>query len=232
VIRREANRTSLALAIRRENAMKSTTLAPLTLVALFVAIPQLTAQAGQWGNPEGQFQLSSSTFENNTTLPLSTLSNIPVNGVNGCSVDGSPGGNQSPELSWSHAQPGTRSFVVVAYDVTAAFTHWGMYNISHKATGLPENAGVNGSKYGTQVVNDFFIGAEYDGPCPPANVSPFVHHYVFTVYALDIELTLPSSANFPATAETLYQALIEAGRRGHILESASITGLYSTTPPQ
>ena len=63
-------------------------------------------------------------------------------------------------------------------------------------------------------------------------MSPDTHHYRFTVYALDIKLNLPSSANFPATAETLYQALIEAGMRGHILESASLTGLYSTTPPQ
>jgi len=177
-----------------------------------------------------QFHLTSSTFENDTTLPLSTLSNITVNGSNACSLDGSAGGNQSPELSWGHAKRGTRSFVVIAYDTTAAFTHWGMYNISHRATGLPENAGVAGSKYGDQIVNDFFIGSEYDGPCPPANVKPFVHHYVFTVYALDIVLRLPSSANFPASAETLYQALIKAGKEGHILESASITGLYSTTP--
>jgi Raf kinase inhibitor-like YbhB/YbcL family protein len=120
---------------------------------------------------------------------------------------------------------------VVAYDTTASFTHWGMYNISPTAAGLPENAGVAGSRYGDQIVNDFFVGAEYDGPCPPANVQPFVHHYVFTVYALDIVLRLPSPANFPASAETLYQALIEAGRAGHILQSASITGLYSTTPP-
>jgi Raf kinase inhibitor-like YbhB/YbcL family protein len=158
------------------------------------------------------------------------LSNIPMNSVNTCSVDGSPGLNQSPELSWTYAWPGTRSFSVVAYDVTAAFTHWGMYNISPNTYRLPENAGVAGSKYGSQIVNDFFIGAEYDGPCPPPNVTPFVHHYVFTVYALDMLLSLPSSANFPATAETLYQALIEAGKGGHILASASITGLYSTTP--
>ena len=58
----------------------------------------------------------------------------------------------------------------------------------------------------------------------------FVHHYVFTVYALDIELRLPSSANFPANAETLYQALIVAGRERHILATATLTGLYSTAP--
>jgi phosphatidylethanolamine-binding protein (PEBP) family uncharacterized protein len=76
------------------------------------------------------------------------------------------------------------------------------------------------------------MAAEYDGPCPPSTLSPFVHDYVFTVYALDIKLSLPSSTNFRAFGETLYQALIKAGRFGHILESASITGLYSTAPPQ
>ena len=35
-------------------------------------------------------------------------------------------------------------FLVTLYDVTAAFTPWGMYNISAKTTELPENAGVAG----------------------------------------------------------------------------------------
>jgi len=209
--------------------MKSDNPARLILAVLLVTTPiSLGAQDG----PENKFQLRSRTFENGSTLPLSTLSNITVNNANVCSVNGSPGGNQSPELSWTRANPRTRSFVVVAYDSTAAFTHWGMYNIPPQATGLPENAGVAGSPYGAQIVNDFFVGAEYDGPCPPATLSPFVHRYVFTVYALDIELNLPSSANFPRSAETLYQALLEVGRSGHILESASITGLYSTAPNQ
>jgi Raf kinase inhibitor-like YbhB/YbcL family protein len=176
------------------------------------------------------FQLSSTTFANDATLPISMINNIPVSGSNSCSIDGSVGGNQSPELSWIHAPQGTTSFVVTVYDDTAAFTHWGMYNISGAATGLPENAGVAGSQYGSQIFNDFFVGAEYDGPCPPANVRPFVHHYVFTVYALDTMLRLPSSPNFPASAESLYQALIKAGKAGHILASSKIVGLYSTTP--
>ena len=134
--------------------------------------------------PAKRFRVTSSTFANNAALPINAIHNIIVNNVNVCSIDGSPGGNQSPELSWQ------------------------------------------------QVFNDFFIAPEYDGPCPPANVVPFVHHYVFTVYALDVQLQLPQSQNFPATAETLYQALIAAGRDRHILASASLTGLYSTTPPQ
>jgi Raf kinase inhibitor-like YbhB/YbcL family protein len=176
-----------------------------------------------------RFRLTSTTFKNDSFLPISTINNIVVNGKNSCSINGATGGDESPELSWTGAPRGTRSFVVTLFDVTASFTHWGMYNISRDATGLPMNAGVPGSSYGAQIVNDFGVAA-YGGPCPPADVSPFVHHYLFTVYALDIDLDLPGSANFPANAETLYQALIEAGRCDHILASASLTGLYSTTP--
>ena len=176
------------------------------------------------------FQLRSTTFANDTTLPISTINNILANNVNACSINGAPGGDQSPELTWYGAPPFTKSFVVVLYDVTASFTHWGMYNIPASVTSLPQNAGVAGSSYGPQIVNDFGVAAEYDGPCPPANVTPYVHQYIFTVYALDIDLQLPSSANFPANAETLYHGLIAAGRGLHILASASLEGLYSTTP--
>lgn len=184
------------------------------------------------GDGDSRFHLTSRTFENHSTLPISMVDNITVNGSNACSLDGSPGGDESPELAWGHAKPGTRSLVVIAFDETAAFTHWGMYNISPQATGLPENAGVAGSKFGDQILNDFFVAAEYDGPCPPANVQPFAHRYVFTVYALEVVLRLPSPANFPASAESLYQALIKAGKDGHILESSSLVGFYSATPPQ
>jgi len=202
----------------------------LSATMVTIAVLGIAAFAQDESSAEKRFRLTSRTFANDTFLPISTINNIPVNGKNSCSINGAPGGNQSPELSWTGAPPDTRSFVVTLYDVTAAFTHWGMYNISGDRTGLPENAGVPGSSYGAQIVNDFFVGAEYDGPCPPANVTPYVHHYVFTVYALDIDLELPSSANFPASAETLYQALIEAGKYRHILASASLTGFYSTTP--
>jgi Raf kinase inhibitor-like YbhB/YbcL family protein len=207
----------------------------ISLAVLFLSFGMSpTAQVKSADGPDDdhdRFRVTSATFDNNSTLPISAIHDITVNGSNGCSINGAPGGNESPELSWTDVPPGTRSFAVVTYDVTGAFTHWGMYNISAYTTELPQNAGVAGSSFGQQVVNDFFIGAEYDGPCPPPNFPPNVHHYVFTVYALDKELTLPSSPNFPANAETLFQALIKAGEHGDILASAKIVGLYSTTPP-
>jgi Raf kinase inhibitor-like YbhB/YbcL family protein len=177
------------------------------------------------------FQLRSTTFSNDSTLPLSTILNNQVNGVNTCSASGAAGYDESPELFWTGVPRGTKSFVVVLYDVTASFTHWGMYNISGNVTQLPENAGKAGSSYGLQVENDFGLGQQYDGPCPPANVAPDTHTYVFTVYALSTQLNLPGSANFPANGETLYHALIRAGQQNEILGEASLTGFYSSTPP-
>ena len=61
----------------------------------------------------------------------------------------------------------------------------------------------------------------YDGPCPPWN-DAIVHHYVFTVYALDVE-RLPVEGRFDGR-----QALEVIGR--HTLAKASISGLYSLNP--
>ena len=59
-----------------------------------------------------------------------------------------------------------------------------------------------------------------------------VHHYVFTVYALDKELEVVSaSANFPANSETLYQALIKAGAEGHILARGELVALNEGSLP-
>jgi Raf kinase inhibitor-like YbhB/YbcL family protein len=204
----------------------------LTLVLATAVRMNSTATAGSdWDH---HFKLSSSTFEDGATLPLSMIytfysSTAPTTNI--CTYNGEAGGDESPELSWTDAPRHTRSFVMVTYDVTASFTHWGMYNISGDATGLPANAGVAGSTYGEQIANDFG-DLSYDGPCPPTGLTPLVHHYVFTVYALDTMLpTLPTHGDFPPGAEALYHALISAGRDGHILDSTSISGFYSAAAP-
>lgn len=199
-----------------------------SILAVFVSVVLASgapvAQAQDWGH---DFRLSSTTFENGAKqLPL-----VMIYPLTSCTSNGSVGLDQSPELSWTDAPRHTRSFVVIMYDVTASFTHWGMYNISGMATGLPANAGVAGSTAGTQVSNDFG-DLSYDGPCPPTNFSPLAHDYVVTVYALDIELpTLPTFGDFPPGPQALYHALIAAGRDGQILDSASIFGFYSAAVP-
>lgn len=58
----------------------------------------------------------------------------------------------------------------------------------------------------------------YDGPCPPWNDS-LIHHYVFTVFALDTpDLGLPGDF----TGHDLREAI-----EGHVLAQASIVGTYT-----
>jgi Raf kinase inhibitor-like YbhB/YbcL family protein len=61
----------------------------------------------------------------------------------------------------------------------------------------------------------------YDGPCPPWNDS-IVHHYVFTLYALDVE-TLPVDGELTA-------ANVLAALEGHVLAEARLTGTYTLNP--
>ena len=192
----------------------------LALALLPTLIALTNRQSDQQSNAvaQNQFQVSTTTFTNGEELPL-----IMVLGSNNCSYV-SGGGDESPEASWTNAPAGTRSFVVTLFDTTASFTHWGMYNIAPTTTGLPQDAGVAGSTYGQQVFNDFYYGAEYDGPCPPNTATPYVHNYVLTVFALDTTLTLTSNPpNFPSNAETLYRAMDD-----HVLQKASVHGYFTT----
>jgi Raf kinase inhibitor-like YbhB/YbcL family protein len=204
----------------------------VALAATGLTAGSLAAQQPMWDDGEGRMELTSTAFSDGDSLPAANIYNAVVPGTtwNVCSATGAMGGDQSPPLAWKHAPQSTRSFAVVLYDATAAFTHWGMYNIAPYTRSLPANAGAAGSSYGSQVYNDF-PDPNYDGPCPPADYPPDVHHYVFTVYALDTELDLGATANFPANGEALYQALIKAGLEGHILASARLVALNSGSLP-
>ncbi len=61
----------------------------------------------------------------------------------------------------------------------------------------------------------------YDGPCPPWN-DAIEHHYVFTLYALDVE-RLPVEGSF--AGRDVLGAL-----DGHVLAQARITGRYHLNP--
>lgn len=92
----------------------------------------------------------------------------------------------SPDLSWSEAPEGTRSFAVTCYDPDAptgsGFWHWVAVDIPADRTSLP--LGLPRDADGlVQAVND--AGRRgYDGPFPPAGEE---HRYVFTVHALPVE---------------------------------------------
>jgi Raf kinase inhibitor-like YbhB/YbcL family protein len=169
-----------------------------------------TAGDDDWG----RFRVTSTTFQNDSAVPASMVFNGTLGSV--CI-----GGDMSPELKWTASRPWTKSYAVVTYDLTADFTHWGVYNIPPDVTELAANAGATTSY--PQITDDAGV-VGYAGPCPPPGIVPNgTHQYLFTVYALDTTLDLPAfPPGYPAPAETLFRAMI-----GHVIETATITGFFS-----
>jgi Raf kinase inhibitor-like YbhB/YbcL family protein len=164
-------------------------------------------------NSIGGFTLTSTTFKNNAIVPPNMIGIAPPQ----CH-----GTDLSPALFWSHPPAGTKSFALVLFDETANFGHWGIYNMRSIANRLPQGVKPgNLAPYWLQVVDDAGVQG-YFGPCPPPGI---VHHYVFTIYALDKMLTLQNNPPLPPpNIESLLYAMI-----GHVIGRASITGLLQKT---
>lgn len=172
--------------------------------------------------------------------------------------------NRNPELSWSGAPAGTKSFALLCVDpdapsvgtdvnqegrsvkktlARAEFMHWAMVDLPASLARIEEGAcsegvtqrgktapkGPAGSRQGVNDYTGWFAGDKdmagtwlgYDGPCPPWN-DELAHHYRFELHALDLA-RCPVGDRF--TVADVRQAIA-----GHVLASASITGLYTLNP--
>jgi len=172
--------------------------------------------------------------------------------------------NRNPQLGWSDAPAGTRSYVLIChdYDVPSRgddvnqegreipaslprvdFFHWTLADIpasttsieagafSHAVTprGKSGPAAVHGMRQGINDYTGWFASDHdmegdyfgYDGPCPPWNDS-IIHHYVFTLYALDVA-RLPLDGKFGG-------AEARKAMETHVLAQAHIMGTYSLNP--
>ncbi len=122
------------------------------------------------------------------------------------------------------------------------FTHWLLANVSSSVDTIEEGShsegvtargkspdsapiGVHGQNdYTGWFAGDLDLEGEwngYDGSAPPWNDS-IVHHYEFTVYALDVD-DLDLAPGF-----TRHQ--LEGSMNGHVLDQASIVGIYASNP--
>jgi Raf kinase inhibitor-like YbhB/YbcL family protein len=123
------------------------------------------------------------------------------------------------------------------------FFHWVLLDIpatireipagSHSdritAKGKPGPAAPGGTRHGLNDYTKWFAGDKnmggdyygYDGPCPPWN-DLRLHHYVFTLYALDVP-QVEVHGDFTGANARLAIA-------GHVLAQASLTGTYTLNP--
>lgn len=95
--------------------------------------------------------------------------------------------------------------------------------------GKPGPGGPRGTRQGLNHYTDWFASDPemkgdyygYDGPCPPWN-DEIVHHYHFTLYALDLE-RCPVDGRFGGPE-------VLKAMEGHVLAQARITGTYAINP--
>lgn len=131
---------------------------------------------------------------------------------------GCDGKNISPELHWSDAPKGTKSFAVTVYDPDAptgsGWWHWVVFNIPASTTSLPAGFGDTAQKHAINAVQSVtdYGKAGFGGACPPKGDRP--HRYLFTVHALDIgHLDLdakvsPALAGYMINANSLGKATL------------------------
>jgi Raf kinase inhibitor-like YbhB/YbcL family protein len=128
---------------------------------------------------------------------------------------GCTGENISPELSWSNAPEGTKSFAVTMYDpdapTGAGWWHWVMFDIPANVTELKTNAGnpeAGLAPKGAIMSPTSFGKPGYGGPCPPPGHG--FHMYIITVYALKVpKLGLDATANPEMVGYNLWANTIE-----------------------
>ena len=150
------------------------------------------------------FSLSSSAFTQNASIP----SQYTCDGL-----------QASPPLSISGTPEGAASLALIMEDPDVpkqlkpdgVFLHWVVFNIPASVTELVEGASV-----GVQGKNGAGKNG-YAGPCPPPQYEPSEHRYIFTLYALDANLSLEAGA----TKDAVVQAMEE-----HIVAQTQLIGKY------
>jgi Raf kinase inhibitor-like YbhB/YbcL family protein len=185
------------------------------LVTLALALAVTAAWSVSTGHAAGKpkyFNLTSTDFRDGGKLPKKYAGTNPQN----ANCDGD---NVSPELSWSGAPDGTKSYALMLYDTAGraplGVVHWLAYDIPASKTSLKEGEATNPSP-------DFKGGKStmgkdtYFGPCPKKGDK--AHPYVFTAMALDLA---PD-----ALAPGLDQTALGDAVKGHVLASVSLVSRY------
>lgn len=108
---------------------------------------------------------------------------------------GCTGQNLAPAIQWQGVPPNAKSLALTVFDPDAptgsGWWHWVVIDLPASAKGLPQDGALPA---GARSLRNDYGDARWGGPCPPPGDQP--HHYVFTIYALDVpSLGLPADAS-------------------------------------
>ncbi|MEI2775569.1 MAG: YbhB/YbcL family Raf kinase inhibitor-like protein [Tetrasphaera sp.] len=125
-------------------------------------------------------------------------------------------GNRSPQLSWSGAPEGTKSFTVTCFDPDAptpcGFWHWILVDVPADVTSLDAGAGAAGAALpGSAFMCKHDMGEHaFMGAAPPSG-DAFPHRYYFVVHAVTEE-SLGVDENASGAVVSFNLAFKTAGR--------------------
>jgi Raf kinase inhibitor-like YbhB/YbcL family protein len=163
------------------------------------------------------FTLTSSTFKDGQLMPRKVANTNPNNA--NC-----VGENVSPQLSWSGAPEGTRSFAILMEDPEgrggAGVHHWVSYGIPASVTSFAEGEVSKASEKYVGGKSTQGVG-NYSGPCTPPGTP---HHYTFVVIATDLD---PKELPAGLTREEFLAKLVPpAPAMSHAKGTAGLVGLF------
>jgi Raf kinase inhibitor-like YbhB/YbcL family protein len=185
-----------------------------------IVLGMLLTPPALYALPGGDFTLTSTTFKDGQMMPR-RVANLAAshNPVNPNCV----GDNVSPQLGWSHAPDGTKSFALIVVEPEgrggAGTYHFIAYGIPASLTSLAEGELSKPSPH--------FVGGKsshgldvYSGPCtapgPP-------HHYAYVLIATDLD---PKELAPGLTRDELMAKLVAADGKSHAKGSTGIVGYF------
>lgn len=118
------------------------------------------------------------------------------------------GDRMNPPLRWFGVPAATRSLALVVDDPDApsgTYVHWIVFDIGPQFRELAEDSVPPGAREARNSAGT----TSYIPLCPPKGT---VHHYRFTVYALDAPLDLPDGATLNQIVDAIPAHVIAMGR--------------------
>ena len=184
---------------------------PLIIVIVVISLVAYAATARRsdiryHSTLQKTLHVSSNSFQNEQEMPVDLSCR---------------GRAMAPDIQWTGALPGTKSYALIAMDWDAPspslrlfpVVHWVLYNIPADTGEIPQNS-TNASLTARNIVSGLNISGQpgYTPPCPPLGT----HRYEFRVYALDVGSIQPSTND---------KTGVMSAMDGHILAYGQLVGL-------